>query len=740
MKFPALYLLSLCICCFPAIGQSFQAADFRSTSTLPPSAWEWLRDTASSSLDTGILFNNRPALRLSGFYPSAGISGKVNARRGEMHVSGRVRIDSLDGEVDITVRLWDNPARRKTQHIAEFHYTLSATSSRQWQEFRLEVPLCRQAEVFDCEVSIKGTGKIWIGETNVLFPSSEEAMTVNTDKKIPRLTNIRHSGIFLADPELSRAQVENLIVLGKVWGFLKYFHPAVREGGMDWDRELFRMIPAVLDAGPAQRNRSLTEWCRSLGDIMVAEDTAWISSCDALRWIFDESVLGRELSVILRKIAAAERSPWCRYLYQVPYIQTLEDRNERDYPRMSFDDAGVKLLAVFRIWNYVQYFYPYRQLADSPWEEALLYAVPAIIQVSDRESYGNVLSSMAVYTDDSHSCAAYMPGGFLRQLIRTAAVPDDMKYAAPFISTIYADGKYIVTWTCRSDTGDLQRNDAVIAVNGESVPAFIERKGKLIAASNPDCIQRDMSMSISFSARENAVYTVIRDRDTLTLKPAMMPFRKFRRALYSSGIRQSTLTWFRGKELRPFDVIDDSTAYIHAEDISAYDFRKCLKYDRLIVDLRNYPMNAAQMWLMSLLPSSSPIALAVTPDIMWPGLFTRRISDMTGRGRNYSPDRRIVLLVDSRTQSASEYLVMQMQRSPQVTTVGSTTAGADGNVIRLSLPGDFVFQIGGAGVEYPDGGQCQRCGVRIDHLVPQKVDDIAAGTDTQIEYALNLLK
>ena len=714
MKFPALYLLSLCICCFPAIGQSFQAADFRSTSTLPPSAWEWLRDTASSSLDTGILFNNRPALRLSGFYPSAGISGKVNARRGEMHVSGRVRIDSLDGEVDITVRLWDNPARRKTQHIAEFHiaefhYTLSATSSRQWQEFRLEVPLCRQAEVFDCEVSIKGTGKIWIGETNVLFPSSEEAMTVNTDKKIPRLTNIRHSGIFLADPELSRAQVENLIVLGKVWGFLKYFHPAVREGGMDWDRELFRMIPAVLDAGPAQRNRSLTEWCRSLGDIMVAEDTAWISSCDALRWIFDESVLGRELSVILRKIAAAERSPWCRYLYQVPYIQTLEDRNERDYPRMSFDDAGVKLLAVFRIWNYVQYFYPYRQLADSPWEEALLYAVPAIIQVSDRESYGNVLSSMAVYTDDSHSCAAYMPCGFLRQLIRTAAVPDDMKYAAPFISTIYADGKYIVTWTCRSDTGDLQRNDAVIAVNGESVPAFIERKGKLIAASNPDCIQRDMSMSISFSARENAVYTVIRDRDTLTLKPAMMPFRKFRRALYSSGIRQSTLTWFR-------------------------------KYDRLIVDLRNYPMNAAQMWLMSLLPSSSPIALAVTPDIMRPGLFTRRISDMTGYGRNYSPDRRIVLLVDSRTQSASEYLVMQMQCSPQVTTVGSTTAGADGNVVRLSLPGDFVFQIGGAGVEYPDGGQCQRCGVRIDHLVPQKVDDIAAGTDTQIEYALNLLK
>ena len=267
MKFPVLYLLSLCICCFPAIGQSFHAADFRSTSTLPPSAWEWLRDTASSSLDTGILFNNRPALRLSGFYPSARISGKVNARRGEMRVSGCIRIDSLDGEVDIAVRLWDNPARRKTQHIAEFHHVLSSVSSRMWQEFRLEVPLCRQADVFDCEVSIKGTGKIWIGGMNVLFPSTEEVMTSIP----PRLTNIRHSGVFLADPELSPAQVENLIVLGKVWGFLKYFHPAVREGCMDWDRELFRMIPIVLDAGPDQRNSTLAEWCRNLGNIRTSE-------------------------------------------------------------------------------------------------------------------------------------------------------------------------------------------------------------------------------------------------------------------------------------------------------------------------------------------------------------------------------------------------------------------------------------------------------------------------------------
>ena len=738
MKLPAISLLSLCICCIPAIGQSFSATDFRPVSTLPPSAWEWLRDTASYSLDTSVQFNNRPTLRMSGFYPLTVVSGKAKSHEGKMNVSGHIRIDSLDGEVDIAVRLWESPVRKNSQHIAEFHCVLSAASPGQWQEFSLEAPLCWQAAAFDCEVKIKGTGDIHIGEMTVSFPSTVRAMTSkakNTHRTYPG-----GSGVGLADPELFPEQVENLVVLGKVWGFLKYFHPTVREGRIDWDSELFRMIPTVCNAAPAKRNSILAEWCRSLGDIQTSEDTAWISSCDALKWIFDEYALGRELSAILRITAAAGRSPWSRYLYQVPYIQTIEDRNERSHPRMSFDDAGLKLLSVFRIWNYVQYFNPYRQLADRPWEEALMYAVPAVVLASDRESYGNVLRTMAVYTDDSHSFAAYMPGGFLRQLIRLAAIPENMRYAAPFISTLYADGKYIVTWTCRSDTCDLHRGDAVIAVNGKPVESLIEKNSHVIPSSNPGSIQRETALSISFSAGDSASYTVIRGKDILTLKPKMMPFKKFRRALYSSGIRQSTLTWFRGNELSPFDVIGDSVAYIHAEDISAHDFRKCLEYRRLIVDLRNYPMNMIQMWLMSLMPSTSPVALAVTPDFLKPGSFTRRISDFTGRGHNFSPDRRIVLLVDSRTQSASEYLAMQMQCSPQVTVVGSTTAGADGNVVQLSLPGDFVFQTGGAGIEYPDGSQCQRNGVRIDHIVPQKTEDLASGSDTQIEYALTLFQ
>jgi hypothetical protein len=47
---------------------------------------------------------------------------------------------------------------------------------------------------------------------------------------------------------LTPAQIDNLALLGKVWGFLKYHHPAVTSGTRHWDYDLFRVLPAILAA------------------------------------------------------------------------------------------------------------------------------------------------------------------------------------------------------------------------------------------------------------------------------------------------------------------------------------------------------------------------------------------------------------------------------------------------------------------------------------------------------------
>jgi hypothetical protein len=49
---------------------------------------------------------------------------------------------------------------------------------------------------------------------------------------------------------------------------------------------------------------------------------------------------------------------------------------------------------------------------------------------------------------------------------------------------------------------------------------------------------------------------------------------------------------------------------------------------------------------------------------------------------------KVVILVDEISQSQAEYTTMAFRSSPRATVIGSTTAGADGNVSRFRCPAD----------------------------------------------------
>ncbi len=61
--------------------------------------------------------------------------------------------------------------------------------------------------------------------------------------------------------EYTHADVENLALLCKVWGFMKYYHPSVRAGEYDWDRELLCIMPSlVFFLKKEKRNEVLVKW------------------------------------------------------------------------------------------------------------------------------------------------------------------------------------------------------------------------------------------------------------------------------------------------------------------------------------------------------------------------------------------------------------------------------------------------------------------------------------------------
>ena len=75
---------------------------------------------------------------------------------------------------------------------------------------------------------------------------------------------------------------------------------------------------------------------------------------------------------------------------------------------------------------------------------------------------------------------------------------------------------------------------------------------------------------------------------------------------------------------------------------------------------------------------------------------------------------KVVILVDEVTQSQAEYTTMAFRTAPGAIVIGSTTAGADGNVSMVPLPGGLSSYISGIGVFYPDNRPTQRVGIIPD--------------------------
>src|SRR3546814_713081 len=68
-------------------------------------------------------------------------------------------------------------------------------------------------------------------------------------------------------------RINNLAVLGKIWGFLKYYHPAVARGEYNWDNELFRILPRMLEVeSPAERDQALIGWIDALGEVVPGKN------------------------------------------------------------------------------------------------------------------------------------------------------------------------------------------------------------------------------------------------------------------------------------------------------------------------------------------------------------------------------------------------------------------------------------------------------------------------------------
>jgi hypothetical protein len=162
-----------------------------------------------------------------------------------------------------------------------------------------------------------------------------------------------------------------------------------------------------------------------------------------------------------------------------------------------------------------------------------------------------------------------------------------------------------------------------------------------------------------------------------------------------------------------------------------------------IIDLRCYPKDASVMEHLSnyLMSNRTAFCKASQGSLVYPGTFTYSIIEgKVGKNNKQYYKGKVAILINEITQSHAEFSAMAYSMAPNAKLFGSPTAGADGNISYIYLPGNIKTSISGIGIYHPDGRETQRVGILPDVEAKPTIKGIKEERDEVLEKAIEWIK
>lgn len=520
--------------------------------------------------------------------------------------------------------------------------------------------------------------------------------------------------------------VDNLAVMGKIWGFLKYYHPVVASGAYNWDFELFRIMPSILKASAKnERNKLLFDWVRSLGQF---DKRSRLSSYEGdaklnpdLDWIEDEEELGDKLSALLKDVRYAERNGKNHYVSLNPGIGNPNFSTENAYVSLPVIDTGYRLLALFRYWNMIQYFYPNRHLVGEDWHAVLKEFIPLFIESKDMDRYKQASLLLIGRIHDTHANLWSDPDIWGAG---SMGIPVQMKFVENKLMLIKKSSLY-------PDIA-LREGDVILKVNDVPVDSLIAQRAAFYPASNNAAQLRDMAKNI-LNTNNNSL-AVEFDRNGKIIKDNIpcVPWGWKQREELNNTTKKS------------HSLLADNIGYIYCGTLRNQDIPAIMEEFKdtkgLVLDLRCYPSEFLVFTLTDyLLAEKTDFVRYSIGNIYDPGLFLMTPCNSVEKKNADYYKGKVIILVNEVTQSQAEYTAMAFRVAPDALVIGSITAGADGDVSEIKLPGNLRTMISGIGIYTPDGEETQRVGIIPDIEVRPTIKGIREGKDELLEKAVEVI-
>ena len=520
-------------------------------------------------------------------------------------------------------------------------------------------------------------------------------------------------------------ETEKLAATAKIWGFLKYYHPGVANGSFNWDEQLLEKLEGI---EKIENKKELSEfflkWIEELGEVPELDFPSEESSENLFNKNFDLSWIesGMFSKKLEKKLRSIEKN---RFRGNHFYVQPAEQvgnaifTNEKEYKSFTWDQKNLRLLALFRYWNQVEYFFPYKYQMDENWDQVLKEMLPLFLNPASEMDYQLAMLATVAKLDDAH---AYLitPGLNKRLGFYWAPVElhmlDKQPVVTDFMDKIYAE------------KDDWKLGDIVLAVNGLPVSEILEKEKRFLTGSNYRSKHRDIHIPLLNGNTDSVEVLILRNGEELEKKVT----RYYRREFRPDNSNQ------------PWKFLDNNIGYVdlgllEREDVPTM-YEEFKDASGIIIDARAYPRGTWYALANHLQKENYGIAKSLVPVLDYPGKFRFTETLVIPHDNPDVYEGKVVLLMDEYTQSQGEYTIMALQNAPNVTTIGRPTAGANGNFSDISFVGGYTTGMSGIGVFHPDGRETQRVGISPDIKVERTIPGIKKGEDEILNKALDFLK
>ena len=368
-------------------------------------------------------------------------------------------------------------------------------------------------------------------------------------------------------------------------------------------------------------------------------------------------------------------------------------------------------------WNAFQHFYPYLDVVTVDWHEELRRALRAAATDADVPAFERTLGFLVARAQDGHGNVYPGPPGPRLQLpFQVTFVGEDLVVTRPFPAA----------------GSGVRAGDVVVSIGGRAVADIYAEKAAVTSSATEGWLRHKAGHLVLIGEEAGPVPVVLRAPDGTE--------REVELTRVSEPMRTREPRPPSGSELAPGIVYFDLDGA--ATEELAHHLDALAAAEGIVFDLRGYPGSAGADLLPHLSDETLHSAWWNIPVYTRPDQVAAEYQRSHWTLEPTEPRLRghVAFLTDGSAISYAESCMGIVEHYRLGEIVGARTAGTNGNINRLPLPGGWRVIWTGMKVTKHDDSRHHGVGILPTVPVSRTIEGIAAGRDEVLDAAVRTLR